>query len=395
VQVVSKADQFITFGPLAGKTFGDPDFSVSATASSSLPVSFSIASGPATVSGNTVHITGAGTVTVRASQGGDGNYNPAPDADQSFEVAKATPTITWSNPADIVYGTLLSATQLNATASVPGTFNYTPGAGSLLNAGAGQTLVVTFNPTDTTNYNSANRSVQINVLKATPLFSSLSSPTIGCHAASTNLSGQINFGPYVPTGVVAITLNSVTQSASIGPGGTFTSTFATGSLTPADSPLAITYSYGGDGNFNPAIGGGTLTVVDTLPPTITLNGNSISFWPPNHSYHTVTVTDLVASASDSCDANINLNSVEISRVSSDEGTASSGDIVIAADCKSVQLRADRDGNGDGRVYTITFRVTDVNHNSTTTTAKVTVPHDNGHPNAIDSGAAYTIAATCP
>jgi hypothetical protein len=395
VQVVNKADQLITFGPLAGKTYGDPDFTVSATASSGLPVSFSIASGPATVSGNTVHITGAGTVTVRASQGGDGNYNAAPDADQSFEVAKATPTITWNNPGDIVYGTLLSATQLNATANVPGSFNYTPAAGALLNAGNAQTLMVTFNPSDAANYHSANKNVQINVLKATPLFSNLSSPTIGCGAASTNLSGQINFGPYVPTGVVAVTLNSVTQNAAIALDGTFTSTFATGSLTPADSPLTITYSYGGDGNFTPAIGGGTLTVGDAVPPTITLNGNSISFWPPNHSYHSVTVSDLVASASDGCDAHVNLNSVVISQVSSDEGTASSGDIVIAADCKSVQLRGDRDGGGDGRVYTITFRVTDVNHNSTTTTAKVTVPHDNGHPNAIDSGAAYTIFGICP
>ena len=49
---------------------------------------------------------------------------------------KATPTITWSTPADITYGTALSATQLNATASVPGTFVYTPAAGTVLNAGA-------------------------------------------------------------------------------------------------------------------------------------------------------------------------------------------------------------------------------------------------------------------
>jgi len=92
-QVVNKGDQFITFGALAGKTYGDAPFNVSATASSALPVSFQILSGPATISGNTVTITGAGSVTVRASQAGDSNYNAAPDVDQSFTVAQALATI--------------------------------------------------------------------------------------------------------------------------------------------------------------------------------------------------------------------------------------------------------------------------------------------------------------
>ena len=68
---------------------------------------------------------------------------------------KATPTITWSTPADITYGTALSATQLNATAGVPGTLAYTPAAGTVLNAGAAQTLSVTFTPIDAANYTTA------------------------------------------------------------------------------------------------------------------------------------------------------------------------------------------------------------------------------------------------
>ena len=52
----------------------------------------------------------------------------------------ATPTVTWAAPAAITYGTALSATQLDATASVPGTFTYTPAAGTILGAGT-QTLV--------------------------------------------------------------------------------------------------------------------------------------------------------------------------------------------------------------------------------------------------------------
>src|SRR5207247_2051260 len=81
-------------------------------------------------------------------------------------VSNATPTITWSNPADITYGTALSGTQLNATASVPGTFTYTPAAGTVLAFGANQNLHVAFVPTDTTNYGNASKDVKINVGKA-------------------------------------------------------------------------------------------------------------------------------------------------------------------------------------------------------------------------------------
>ena len=79
----AKSDQTITFGPLANKTYGDADFTVSATASSGLAVTFT-ASGDCTISGNTVHITAAGSCTITAHQAGDANYNPAPDVSRTF-----------------------------------------------------------------------------------------------------------------------------------------------------------------------------------------------------------------------------------------------------------------------------------------------------------------------
>lgn len=160
---LTKRNQTITFGALSDKTYGDAPFDISATASSGLSVSFSIVSGLATVSGSKITVTGTGIVTVRASQAGNYAYNAAPNVDQKFTVKKATPTITWSNPADIIYGTALSGTQLDATASVTGTFVYTPPAGTVLNVGAGQKLHVDFTPTDTVNYNSASKDVTINV----------------------------------------------------------------------------------------------------------------------------------------------------------------------------------------------------------------------------------------
>ena len=78
----------------------------------------------------------------------------------SINVAPATPTITWPNPADITYGTALGGTQLDATASTAGTFAYTPGSGTVLHAGNGQTLSVTFTPTDIADYTAATKSVR-------------------------------------------------------------------------------------------------------------------------------------------------------------------------------------------------------------------------------------------
>ena len=86
------------------------------------------------------------------------------------------PTINWTNPADIVYGTMLTnAAILDATSSwtVGGTlgsdagnFVYTPAAGAILHAGQNQLLSVTFTPTDMTDYTSASQTAFINVQKA-------------------------------------------------------------------------------------------------------------------------------------------------------------------------------------------------------------------------------------
>ena len=84
-----RVNQIIAFDPLANKTYGDPDFSVNAAASSGLAVSFA-ASGSCAVSGARVHLTGVGSCTVTASQPGDRNYNPAPDVSRTFSIARAT-----------------------------------------------------------------------------------------------------------------------------------------------------------------------------------------------------------------------------------------------------------------------------------------------------------------
>ena len=100
-----KSNQSIAFGALADKTQGDPPFALNATASSGLPVSYVVVSGPATVAGNLVTLTGFGTVTIRASQAGDANYYPAADVLQSFTVIRA-------NQAPVIDGVDVSSTIL-------------------------------------------------------------------------------------------------------------------------------------------------------------------------------------------------------------------------------------------------------------------------------------------
>jgi uncharacterized repeat protein (TIGR01451 family) len=171
-----------------------------------------------------------------------------------------------------------------------------------------------------------------------------------------------------------------------------------------NTPGAYTITYNAsDASGNAAIPvTRTVNVVDTTPPTLTLTGQTITLWPPNHKYVTVNLTSLVASASDGCDSTIDINDVVISKVTSDEADNGNGDgdtandIVIAANCKSVQLRSERSGNGDGRVYTITFRVRDAAGNTTTKTAKVTVPKSQGNGGAaVDSGTHNTVNGSCP
>jgi len=95
--------QTITFGALTNTTYGAAAFNLNATASSGLPVTFSIISGPATISGNTLTITGAGTVVVEANQSGNLVYASAPPVDRSFVVSKAGLTVT-ANSASRTYG---------------------------------------------------------------------------------------------------------------------------------------------------------------------------------------------------------------------------------------------------------------------------------------------------
>src|SRR5207253_2420035 len=124
----TKFDQTITFNALAAKTFGNADFPVSATASSSLPVTFT-ATGNCTVTpdGSAVHITGAGSCTITAAQGGNADFNPAPDVSRTFNIAKAATSTTLTssvNPANIGQNVTFTATVTSAAGTPTGTLQF-------------------------------------------------------------------------------------------------------------------------------------------------------------------------------------------------------------------------------------------------------------------------------
>jgi hypothetical protein len=158
-----------------------------------------------TTTATTTSAVGSYAITATAGTLASANYTFT-FVNGTLTINKATPTITWNNPADITVGTALSATQLNATASVAGTFVYTPPAGTVLNAGAGQTLSVTFTPTDTANYTNATRSVLINVNVNTQAPTTTSTPTSSLNPStygqSVTLTATVTSGSGTPAGSV-------------------------------------------------------------------------------------------------------------------------------------------------------------------------------------------------
>jgi hypothetical protein len=158
--VVSQATPGIVWPNPASIVYGTPLSSAQLDATASVPGAFAYSPAAGAV-------LGAGTDTLSVT------FTPADAADYAsttatttIAVAQATPVIAWPNPAGIVYGTPLSSAQLDATASVPGTFAYTPAAGTVLGAGT-NTLSVTFTPADSVDYQGASATTTIDVLPGT------------------------------------------------------------------------------------------------------------------------------------------------------------------------------------------------------------------------------------
>lgn len=195
----------------------------------------SLYSGPITVSSS---------ATVKAIATATG-YTVSAVASAAYVINQPTgSTITWATPSPIVYGTALSSAQLNATASVAGTFVYSPAAGTLLSAGQ-HTLQTTFTPTDTAHYTTSTASVTLTVNPAMPtlLVSSSNNPSVISDPVTFTASVSSTAG--VPSGTV--TFFDGTTQLGLGTLSAGIATFTTSSLSAGAHSITAVYS--GDANF--------------------------------------------------------------------------------------------------------------------------------------------------
>lgn len=218
-----------------------------------------------------------------------------------------TPKINWLTPASIVYGTPLSATQLNATATdpntsaaVPGTFYYSSAAGTILPAGATNNVIkATFVPTDKTTYTTATASVTLAVAKATPVLnfaSSPASPVFGGLTAITvsftDQNGQALKG-IAPSGSASFSSANSPPHETIA--GTVliddgVATWTTSALLGGNSTISVSYS--GDANYNSIPSGTTSYTVKLAKatPVLALKSSASSVVYGNSVTLTATLT---------------------------------------------------------------------------------------------------------
>ncbi|MEO5960249.1 MAG: MBG domain-containing protein, partial [Opitutaceae bacterium] len=183
-----KADQTISFPAIADQLANASPFPVNAAASTSYALTFSVLSGPATIAGNVVTLTGAGSVTIRASQIGDANYNPA-SADRTFAVTKADATVTLAGLTQTYDGAAKPASATTAPGSLAVNLTYDGSTVAPTNA-ASYTVVATI--VDARYQGAASALLTIAKSAQTIFFSPIGAVTVGTPVAlgATASSGQ-------------------------------------------------------------------------------------------------------------------------------------------------------------------------------------------------------------
>jgi hypothetical protein len=165
---------------------------------------------------------------------------------QDNVIFQQRPQINWATPAPIVYGTPLSATQLDASSPLTGSFAYSPVAGTVLSVGQ-QTLNATFTPTDTTDYISATATVTLAVLPAIPAIA------LSASANPVFMTNAVSFMASLPSYASSQTGTMTFYDGATAIG---TANISGGSATITTTALAagshsITAAYSGDSNYGP------------------------------------------------------------------------------------------------------------------------------------------------
>jgi|GEM_PF-3145761 len=315
--------QTITFPPIAAQAFGSPSFTLNASASSGLAVSYVVLSGPAAVSGNAVTLTGAGSVTIQANQAGSSTYAAAPAVSQSFSVSQASQTITFPAISSQTTGNALT---LNATASSGLAIAYavvsgpaTVSGNTVTFTGSAGTVVIQASQPGNANYTAA------------PAVSQSFSVTVG----ATHNAQTIMF-PAIPLQTItspAFTLNAtassglaVTYTVVSGPANVSGSTV---SLTGVAGTVVIQANQAGNGTYSAAPAARQSFTVSLLPQTITF---------PAIAGHTVGSAAFTLAATASSKLTVTYSVV------SGPATVSGSTVTLTGSAGTVVIKASQAGN---------------------------------------------------
>jgi hypothetical protein len=246
-----KANQTISFGALANRRLNQSPFTVSATASSGLPVAFSTTTPSRCTSGGTngatITLLATGTCTVRADQGGDGNYNPAPPVSQSFTIGNKTDqtiTVGTAAPASAAYaGTFpVAATASSGLAVAITTTGGCSIAGGTVTMTSGTTAcVVHFNQSGNGSYNPAPEILQS--VSAQKINQTITVTT----AAPANAAFNSSF-PVAATASAGLGVAITTTGGCSGSG----TGSANVTMTSSTTACVVRYNQAGNGNYNAA-----------------------------------------------------------------------------------------------------------------------------------------------
>jgi gliding motility-associated-like protein len=259
---VNKNDQTITFDPIAGMTYGDPDFSP-ASASSGLPITYSSSNtSVATIVAGKVHISGVGSTDITASQPGNLTYNPAISAIQTLTVSKASLTVTANNKMK-TYGATDPVLDYSATGTLYNGDAYSVITGVTLNTATGVTATngahtITASGGTALNYNITHTDGILTVSKA--------SLTVAANDKAKIYGATDPDLDYTPSGSLFYTdTYSVISGVSL--------VAATGA-SASSGTHTITASGGSADNYDVTHVNGTLTVSKAAALTVTANDKS-------------------------------------------------------------------------------------------------------------------------
>lgn len=269
---IQKANQTILFPEIESHVYGSADFELPKNTNKGLPISYSSTNpSVATISGNIVHIVGAGSTKITATESGNEYYNPASSISRTLTITKAPQTITFSELAPCTFGQRpisLKGT-VNSTLTVEyesSDYSIATIEGNVLTiVGAGQCYITASVPGDANHFTATSVERTLVVNKATPTISFNSipeqvygnSPITLCASASTG--DAVSYVSSNPSKVMVVGDNAIIQGA-----GTYT----------------ITAKVEANSNYNEAIATQTI-VVAKAPLTISANNQTREYGSMN------------------------------------------------------------------------------------------------------------------